>query len=90
MAVTDTGIGIPEDKLDLVFEEFAQVDDSTTRDFGGTGLGLALTRQICRMMGGEISLESEFGVGSTFTITLPASVSESEEDGLGEPADNEV
>ncbi len=90
MAVTDTGIGIPEDKLDLVFEEFAQVDDSTTRDFGGTGLGLALTRQICRMMGGEIGLESEFGVGSTFTITLPASVSESEDDGLGEPADNEV
>jgi PAS domain S-box-containing protein len=89
MSVTDTGIGIPEDKLDLVFEEFAQVDDSTTRDFGGTGLGLALTRQICRMMGGEISLESEFGVGSTFTITLPASVSESEDDGLGEPADNE-
>ena len=90
MAVTDTGIGIPEDKLDLVFEEFAQVDDSTTRDFGGTGLGLALTRQICRMMGGEISLESEFGVGSTFTITLPASASESEDDGLGEPADNKV
>jgi len=72
LALTDTGIGIPEDKLDLVFEEFAQVDDSTTRDFGGTGLGLALTRQICQMMGGEISLESEFGVGSTFTITLPA------------------
>jgi ammonium transporter len=90
MAVTDTGIGIPEDKLDLVFEEFAQVDDSTTRDFGGTGLGLALTRQICRMMGGEISLESEFGVGSTFTITLPATVSESVDDGLGEPTGNEV
>ena len=90
MAVTDTGIGIPEDKLDLVFKEFAQVDDSTTRDFGGTGLGLALTRQICGMMGGEISLESEFGVGSTFTITLPASVSESEDDGLGEPANNKV
>jgi ammonium transporter len=90
LALTDTGIGIPEDKLDLVFEEFAQVDDSTTRDFGGTGLGLALTRQICQMMGGEISLESEFGVGSTFTITLPASASESEDDGLGEPADNKV
>ena len=72
MAVTDTGIGIPEDKLDLVFEEFAQVDESTTRDFGGTGLGLALTRQICQMMGGEISLESEAGVGSTFMIDLPA------------------
>jgi PAS domain S-box-containing protein len=90
LALTDTGIGIPEDKLDLVFEEFAQVDDSTTRDFGGTGLGLALTRQICQMMGGEISLESEFGVGSTFTITLPASASESEDDGLEEPADNKV
>ena len=72
MAVTDTGIGIPKDKLGLVFEEFSQVDESTTRDFGGTGLGMALTRQICQMMGGEISLESEVGVGSTFTIILPA------------------
>ena len=83
MAVTDTGIGIPEDKLDLVFKEFAQVDDSTTRNFGGTGLRLALTQQICQMMGGDISLESEFGAGSTFTITLPATVSESEDDGVG-------
>ncbi len=90
MAVTDTGIGIPEDKLDLVFEEFAQVDDSTTRDFGGTGLGLALTRQICRMMGGEISLQSEVGVGSTFTIMLPATVSEYEHDASGEPTADEV
>ncbi len=90
MAVTDTGIGIPEDKLDLVFEEFAQVDDSTTRDFGGTGLGLALTRQICRMMGGEISLESEIGLGSTFTIILPATVSEYEDDPLGGPRADEV
>ena len=85
-AVTDTGIGIPGDKLDLVFEEFAQVDESTTRDFGGTGLGLALTRKISRMMGGEISLESEVGVGSTFTILLPAVVRQYEEDAFGEQA----
>ena len=80
MAVTDTGIGIPEDKLDLVFEEFAQVDDSTTRDFGGTGLGLSLTRQICRMMGGKITVTSELGVGSTFKIDLPAIVEKAADD----------
>jgi len=71
MAVSDTGIGIPPDKLDKVFEEFSQADESTTRDFGGTGLGLSLTRQLCQMMGGDILLESEVGVGSTFTIQLP-------------------
>ena len=76
LVVADSGIGIPEDKLDLVFEEFAQVDESTTRDFGGTGLGLLLTRQICLMMGGQIRLESEVGVGSTFTIDLPAVVAD--------------
>ena len=89
MAVTDTGIGIPEDKLGLVFEEFAQVDESTTRDFGGTGLGLALTRQICQMMGGEISLASQIGVGSTFTIMLPAEVTQYEDNAPGD-AEHEV
>ena len=74
MAVTDTGIGIPTDKLSKVFEEFAQADESTTRDFGGTGLGLSLTKKLCEMMGGDITLESEVGVGSTFTIELPTKV----------------
>jgi signal transduction histidine kinase/CheY-like chemotaxis protein len=79
MAVADTGIGIPQDKLQHVFEEFAQADDSTTRDFGGTGLGLALTRQLVQMMGGDILISSEVGVGTTFTIELPADVVEQRE-----------
>ena len=73
-AVSDTGIGIPPDKLDAVFEEFSQADESTTRDFGGTGLGLALTRQLCELMGGTITIDSELGVGSTFTVDLPAHI----------------
>jgi len=74
MVVSDTGSGIPSDKCEHVFHEFAQADDSTTRDFGGTGLGLALTRQLCQMMGGDIYLESEVGVGSTFRMEMPAVV----------------
>ena len=71
LRVADTGIGIPPDKLDHVFEEFAQAEETTTRDFGGTGLGLSLTRRLCRLMGGDVTLESELGSGSTFTIDLP-------------------
>ena len=74
ISVTDTGIGIPEEKIDLIFEEFTQADDSTTRDFGGTGLGLAISRRYCRMMGGDIFVKSEIGKGSTFTIEIPAEV----------------
>ena len=74
MSVTDTGIGIPEEKIDLIFDEFTQADDSTTRDFGGTGLGLAISRRYCRMMGGDIFVKSEIGKGSTFTIEIPAEV----------------
>jgi signal transduction histidine kinase len=69
--VADTGIGIPEDRQEKVFESFEQADSSTNRKYGGTGLGLAITRQLIEMMGGAVSLESQEGIGSIFTITLP-------------------
>lgn len=71
ISVSDTGMGIPADKLDHIFEEFTQVDASTTRRVGGTGLGLAITRRFVEMHGGRIWVESQLGVGSTFTFTLP-------------------
>jgi signal transduction histidine kinase/DNA-binding response OmpR family regulator len=73
-AVSDTGIGIAADKLERVFEEFAQADTSTARQFGGTGLGLAITKHFCQMMGGDVRVDSELGVGTTFTVRLPARV----------------
>jgi signal transduction histidine kinase/CheY-like chemotaxis protein len=74
LSVVDGGIGIPEDKLDHIFEEFSQADASTTRDFGGTGLGLPISQRFCRMMGGDITVVSTPGEGATFTIEIPAHV----------------
>jgi PAS domain S-box-containing protein len=75
--VEDTGIGIAKDKIDIVFEAFTQADESHSRKFGGTGLGLTITRQIVHLLGGRISVSSEPGCGSVFTIELPAGVAAS-------------
>jgi len=72
--VTDTGIGMTEDQVSRLFGAFAQADDSTSRRYGGTGLGLTISRKFCQMMGGDITLESKFDCGSTFTIRLPVVV----------------
>lgn len=73
--VRDTGIGIPEAKFDLIFEEFRQISEGVNRQFDGTGLGLAITKKYVLMLGGQISLESEIGKGTTFTIMLPKNYS---------------
>jgi signal transduction histidine kinase len=70
-SVSDTGIGIAPEMMEVIFKPFTQVDNSSTREYGGTGLGLTISDHFCRAMGGAIVVESELGIGSTFTVQLP-------------------
>jgi len=83
-AVRDSGIGITDEQMSRLFEAFSQADSSTHAKYGGTGLGLALSRQFAIMMGGDITVETAPGEGSTFTVTLPATVV----DASAEPGDS--
>ncbi len=74
--VSDTGIGMTEEQLGRLFQRFSQADETTTRKFGGTGLGLALTRAFADLLGGSVTVESAFGAGTTFTLTLPDTLPE--------------
>src|SRR5262249_8304530 len=74
--VADTGIGMSEEQLGRVFEAFGQAEAGTSRRYGGTGVGLPISRQVCRLMGGDITVRSELGRGATFVLWLPVRVSD--------------
>jgi len=88
--VKDTGIGIPQESLESIFEQFSQVDCSTTQQFGGTGLGLAISKEIVKLMGGTIEVESKVGFGSKFFFTLDLEVGESEDEEVLKVMDEKV
>ncbi|WP_146076088.1 PAS domain-containing hybrid sensor histidine kinase/response regulator [Caldimonas caldifontis] len=87
LCVADTGVGIAPDKLDRIFESFTQADNSTTREYGGTGLGLTISRRLAQALGGQLWAESEVGVGSRFHLTVPLLLLGAAADGgRGEPS----
>jgi PAS domain S-box-containing protein len=86
LSVSDSGIGIKSEHLDAIWEDFRQIDQSRTREFGGTGLGLSITRKLLERLGGNVQVESSYGVGTTFTVWLPVRFAPAPgEAGVGEP-----